>query len=63
MKVSGRLRAPGRFTSRERAPGTHWIRAELAPEPVWTLRRREMVSRDKMQLGIRSLLKKIIDFD
>jgi hypothetical protein len=25
MKVSGQLYAPGRFTPRETAPGTHWI--------------------------------------
>jgi hypothetical protein len=25
MEVSGQLHAPGRFTPKERAPGTHWI--------------------------------------
>jgi hypothetical protein len=25
MEVSGQLHAPGRFTPRERDPGTHWI--------------------------------------
>jgi len=25
MEVSGQLHCPGRFTRRERAPGTHWI--------------------------------------
>jgi hypothetical protein len=27
---------PGRFTLRERAPGTHWIGGWWAPEQVWT---------------------------
>jgi hypothetical protein len=31
----------GRFTSRERAPSTHWIAARLGPEPVWILLWRE----------------------
>jgi hypothetical protein len=26
---------PGRFTSREKAPGTHWI-GVWVPEPLWT---------------------------
>jgi hypothetical protein len=29
MEVSGQLHAPGRFTPRERAPGTHWMGAIL----------------------------------
>jgi hypothetical protein len=27
---------PGRFTPRERAPGTHWIGDWVVPVPVWT---------------------------
>jgi len=26
----------GRFTPRERNPGTHWIKSWVAPKPVWT---------------------------
>jgi hypothetical protein len=26
---------PGRFTSGERAPGSHWIGGKLAPEQLW----------------------------
>jgi hypothetical protein len=29
--VSGQLHAPGRFTPRERAPGTHWIGGWVDP--------------------------------
>jgi hypothetical protein len=32
---------PSRFTPGEIAPGTHWLRGWVAPEPVWTLWSRE----------------------
>jgi hypothetical protein len=31
MDVSGQLHALGRFTPRERAPGTHWIGGWVGP--------------------------------
>jgi hypothetical protein len=34
MEVSGQLHAPGRFTSRERAPGTHWVGSWVGPTAV-----------------------------
>jgi hypothetical protein len=33
---------PGRFTPRERAPGTHWREATRAHEPVWTVVKRKI---------------------
>jgi hypothetical protein len=32
------------FTPEGRAPTTHWIRAEMAPELVWTMCKRELYS-------------------
>jgi hypothetical protein len=32
---------PGRFTPRERAPGTHWIEGWVCSEPFWQRWRRE----------------------
>jgi hypothetical protein len=34
MEVIGQFHAPGRFTPRERAPGTHWIRSWVGPSAV-----------------------------
>jgi hypothetical protein len=34
MEVSGQLHAPGRFTSTERTPGTHWIGGWVGPRAV-----------------------------
>jgi hypothetical protein len=34
MEVSGQLHAPGRFTPKERAPGTHWIGGWVGPRAV-----------------------------
>jgi hypothetical protein len=31
MEVSGQFHAPGRFTTRERAPDTHWIGVWVGP--------------------------------
>jgi hypothetical protein len=34
IDVSGQLHAPGHFTPRERAPGTHWIGGWVGPRAV-----------------------------
>jgi hypothetical protein len=41
MDVSGQLPEPGRITPRERAPVYTKKKAELAPELVWTLWRKD----------------------
>jgi hypothetical protein len=44
MEVSGRLHALGRFTPRERAPGTHWIEGWVGPRDVLDAVKRKIPS-------------------